>query len=58
MNRIAGVPGLLASVACRIITGKLDTSVGVPGPRVFAVRSDPRSSGAAKESIASHTLRP
>ena len=33
----AGVPGLIATVACGI-TRKLDTSVGVSGPHDFAVR--------------------
>jgi hypothetical protein len=32
------VPGLLATIALRIITAKLDTSVGVPGPHGLAVR--------------------
>jgi hypothetical protein len=32
-------PGLLAAVASGIITRQLDTSVGVPGPRDFAVRA-------------------
>ncbi len=35
---LPGVPGLLATVALRLVTAKLDTSVGVPGPHDFAVR--------------------
>jgi hypothetical protein len=33
-----GVPGFLATVALRIITAKLDPSVGRSGPHDFAVR--------------------
>src|SRR6201999_1805031 len=39
IRALLGVPGLLASVACRFVTSGLDTSVGVPGPRDFAVRA-------------------
>jgi hypothetical protein len=35
---LLGVPGLIAPVACGLVTRKLDTSVGVPGPRDLAVR--------------------
>ena len=50
---LPGVPGLLASVTCRFVTGRLDASVGAPGPRDFAVRIAPRSSGGRNASIAS-----
>ncbi|MGJ5178369.1 hypothetical protein ACQR16_20200, partial [Bradyrhizobium oligotrophicum] len=33
-------PGLLATVAVRIITGRLDASVGAPGPYDFTVLPD------------------
>jgi hypothetical protein len=35
---LPGVPGLIASVASRIITAKLDLSVGESGPHDLAVR--------------------
>jgi len=37
---LLGVPGLLASVACRFVTCRLDPSVGGSGPHDFAVRQD------------------
>ena len=49
---LLGVPGLLATVACRIITCKLDSSVGGSGPHDFAVRN-PRLVAARIASIAS-----
>jgi hypothetical protein len=39
IRALSGVPGLLASVACQLVTGRLDTSVGVPRPRDFTVRA-------------------
>src|ERR1700761_7580260 len=39
IRALPGVPGLLASVGRWLVTSELDTSVGVPGPRDFAVRS-------------------
>ena len=41
IRALLGVPGLLASVASRIITTRLDPSVGRSGPHDFAVRLDP-----------------
>jgi len=37
---LLGVPGLLAAVACRLVTRRLDPSVGGSGPHDFAVRQD------------------
>src|SRR6185312_7369028 len=36
---LPGVPGLLASVASRPSSARLDASIGAPGPRDFAVRA-------------------
>jgi hypothetical protein len=41
------LPGVSGPVGPTSPSGKLDTSVGVPGPRVFAVRLGQRSSRAA-----------
>jgi hypothetical protein len=38
VRALLGVPGFLVTVACRLVTRKLDPSVGRSGPRVFAVR--------------------
>src|SRR6185312_13980065 len=49
---LPGVPGLLASVASRSSSARLDASVGAPGPRDFAVRITNRSSRGRNASIA------
>jgi hypothetical protein len=55
---LPGVPGLIASIAQRIDSAKLDSSVGESGPHDFAVRLVHRSSCDPKASIASRTQRP
>jgi hypothetical protein len=40
VRALPGVPGFLASVACELVTRKLDPSVGGSGPRVFTARID------------------
>jgi len=40
IRALLGVPGLLAAVACRLVTRRLDPSVGGSGPHDFAVRQD------------------
>jgi hypothetical protein len=54
---LPGVPGFLATVACGLVTRKLDPSVGGTGPHAFAVRNVSRSSGASIASTASRAPR-
>jgi len=50
---LPGEPGFVATITCEIIARRLDISVGISGPRGFAVRYPLHSSGTAKASIAS-----
>jgi hypothetical protein len=52
LRALPGVSGLLAPVACGIITRKLDTSVEVPGPRGLTVREPAARLAARPSSIA------
>jgi hypothetical protein len=58
LRALPGVPGLIASVAPRIITARLDASVGAPGPHAFAVRDGHARLAQPPASIASRTPRP
>jgi hypothetical protein len=53
IRALPGVPGLLAPVALRNVLARLDTSVGVSGPRDFAVRFSALRLVRANASIAS-----
>jgi len=44
LRDLPGEPGFFATVACGLITRKLDTSIGVPGPHGLTVRTGKRSS--------------
>src|SRR5581483_4499927 len=52
---LPGEPGFVATITCEIIARRLDISVGISGPRGFAVRYPAQSSDAPKASIAFRT---
>jgi hypothetical protein len=56
---LLGVPGFLATVASRIITTRLDPSVGGSGPHDFAVREAVfvRAARATRDSLTSIASR-
>src|SRR5277367_779775 len=53
---LLGVRAFLATVACEVITRKLDSSIGESGPHAFAVR-EAAFAGAAKRAAQPHVHR-